>query len=157
MSFEKQVLILRAYVVYSEKGLNPVHYRTVVSATRVARTQVSGVNAFFTGLGFIRRTGKGTYVPTAECVRFYSDEPGKEDYNYLREPVERSELYSRVRNFVQVHGSTTEKQIVNYLLDLSGETTPSRARRALEWLVRTNLVRIGDEGSLEMTKGDSPS
>lgn len=149
MSFEKQVRILRAYVVLSERGSKPIHYREVVSATRLARTQVSGVNSFFEGLGLIRKAAKGTYVPAEELVKFYSDVPGDEDYNYLRNLIDGSELHGRVRSFIQIHGSATEGELFDYLLDISGETTRSRASRALEWLTRTGLIRTCEDGTVQ--------
>lgn len=41
MSFEKQVLILRAYVVLTNKGTTPVHYKKVMRGTRLGRSQIS--------------------------------------------------------------------------------------------------------------------
>ena len=70
MDFDKQVLILRAYVVLSNMGKQPVHYKRVMTITNLARTQVSGVNAFFVGLGFLEIVEKGTYLPAKEVVKF---------------------------------------------------------------------------------------
>ncbi len=133
MSFENQVLILRAYVILSDKGSKPIHYKKVVSATRLARTQISGVNEFFIGLGLIKRTEKGTYLPSKELVRFYSKDLGNEDYEKLRKPIGDSTLFSSVKGFILIHGSATESEIIDYLLEESGETTRSRAKRSLEW------------------------
>ena len=148
MSFENQVLILRAYVILSEKGLKPIHYRKVMSATRLARTQISGVNEFFIGLGLLKRVEIGTYLPSEELVQFYSKDVGNEDYEKLRKPIRDSTLFRSVKGFILIHGFATENEIIDYLLEESGETTKSRAKRSLEWLERTQLIEIADNNEV---------
>jgi len=150
MNFEKQVLILRAYVVLTKMGVEPVHYKRVMTATRLARSQISGVNSFFLGLGFLRKVDKGTYLPAEAVVRFYSDRHGDEDYSALKQTLVNSALHERVKGMVLIHGGATEQELVDYLLEESGEKTRSRARRALDWLERTNLIMIDEDGSVRL-------
>ncbi len=150
MSFEKQVLILRAYVVLTSMGKEPVHYERVMAATRLARTQISGVNSFFLGLGFLKKVEKGTYLPAKEVVEFYNKEPGKDDYLALKPLVSESLLYQRVRGMIMIHGSATEAESLKYLLDESGETMKDRAKRALEWLERVGLISISGDGYVQV-------
>ena len=142
MDFEKHVLILRAYVVLSEMGRNQVHYKKVMAATRLARTQISGANAFFVGLGFLGNVGKGSYIPTPEVVEFFDETLGQENYGALKPVLLKSILYEKVRNLILIHGKATQDELVDYLLEESGETTRSRAIRALEWLEKGSLIKI---------------
>ncbi|MHA2005639.1 MAG: hypothetical protein ACW960_16375, partial [Candidatus Thorarchaeota archaeon] len=148
MDFEKQVLILRSFVVLTDMGKNPVHYKRVVSMTRTARSQISGTNSFFVGLGFLKRVDKGTYLPAKELVEFFSKTPGEEDFLVLRPLLEKSALFATVKNLMLVHGEATEKETIEYVLRESGEKTESRARRALDWLEKAGLVFINPRGQL---------
>jgi hypothetical protein len=148
MDFDKQVLILRSYVVLTDMGKTPVHYKKVVSMARTARSQISGVNSFFVGLGFLTRVDKGMYQPAKELVEFFSTKPGEEDFLVLRPVLERSALFATVKNLLLVHGEATEKETIEYLLRESGEKTESRARRALDWLEKAGLVFINQKGRL---------
>jgi len=150
MSFEKQVLILRAYVVLTRMGVEPIQYKRVVTATRLARTQISGVNSFFLGLGFLKKVEKGTYLPAKEVVEFYNEELGKENYSALKPLVAGSTLYRRVSGMIMIHGSATKEEIIEYLLEESGEKTGSRAGRALEWLEHAGLIAIGNSGDIRL-------
>lgn len=150
MDFDKQVLILRAYVVLSNMGKQPVHYKRVMTITNLARTQVSGVNAFFVGLGFLEIVEKGTYLPAKEVVKFYNETPGEEDYTSLQPVLMSSQLYDKIRSLILIHGKTTEDDLITYLLEESGETTRSRAKRALDWLECTGLISIDDNSNVHL-------
>ena len=150
MDLDKQVLILRAYVVLTKMGTQPVHYKRVVSMTRVARSQASGVNAFFIGLGFLKRVDKGTYMPAKELIEFYSETPGEENFLALTSLLRQSTLFDTVENLLLVHGQATEKEVIDYLLEESGEKTESRARRALDWLEKARLIKIGADKQVQV-------
>ncbi|MHA1246802.1 MAG: hypothetical protein ACTSPE_05700 [Candidatus Thorarchaeota archaeon] len=150
MSFEKQVLVLRAYVVLSNMGRDSVHYKKVVRITKMARTQVSGVNAFFVTQGFLKPSGRGLYLPTQETVEFYSSQPGRETYSALTSILRESPLFNLVRGAVLIHGHATVDEIIDLLLTESGEKTRSRAKRALQWLERCGLIEIDAEKQVRL-------
>jgi hypothetical protein len=145
MSFERQVLILRAYVVLTNKGTTPVHYKKVMRSTRLARSQISGVNSFFVSLGFLERVDEGTYIPKQAVVDFFSSKPGQEDYSNLVPALEKSPLFQFVRNLVLIHGTLSHDELIEHLLEESGEKTVSRAKRSLQWLEKTKLIEIDTE------------
>lgn len=145
MSFDRQIMILRAYVVLSDFGRSPVQYLRVVNTLNIARSQVSGVNSFFVGLGLLNQVEDGLYLPTACTLEFYSQMPGTEDFSKIKRCIESSELFQIVRNFILIHGSASETTILSEVLRASGTSTNARARRAIEWLARCELIEINDD------------
>ncbi|MFW9888061.1 MAG: hypothetical protein ACFFER_07765 [Candidatus Thorarchaeota archaeon] len=141
MDFSTHILILRGYVVLSDFGKNPVHYKTVVDQLNVSRTQVSGVNSFFVGLGFLQQIDTGTYTPTKCAIEFYSKKPGEESFENAKACVAQSDLYNRIKSLVLIHGEVSWERVVSEIMRASGTTVKSRAERALEWLMRCDLIQ----------------
>ncbi len=145
MKFEKHVLILRAYVVLTDNGKSPVHYKTVMKMTRLARTQISGTNAFFVGLGLLRKVDEGIYNPVDQSVLFIGEKPGDEDFSVLKPVLQYSALYRFIKGLIRIHGTVTVDDAVSFLLEESGEKSPERAKRALEWLEKCGLMSTVDD------------
>ena len=121
-----------------------------MAITKLARTQISGVNSFFVGLGFLNSIEKGTYLPAKEVIEFYTEKPGDENYSSLQPVVRTSSLYEKIRSLILVHGKATETGLIDYLLEESGETTKSRAKRALDWLEHTGLLTIEENEEVQL-------
>ncbi|MFW9803812.1 MAG: hypothetical protein ACFFFC_14215 [Candidatus Thorarchaeota archaeon] len=151
MNFEKQVRILRAYVVLTNYGKAPVHYIQVVRSSRVARTQVSGVNSFFVTLGFLEEVEQGIYLPKKEVVDFFNETPGEENFGTLSPLLKESPLYNFIKNLILIHGIVTYEQGIEHLLEESGEKTVSRAKRSLDWLQRSGLIALKDGNLIVLT------
>ncbi|MFW9800259.1 MAG: hypothetical protein ACFFD9_07480, partial [Candidatus Thorarchaeota archaeon] len=66
--FEDQVRVVRAYVVLSNNGTVPVHLKEVKGITRLARSQISGLNSFMVMLGLLEHVSRGHYKPTTAAV-----------------------------------------------------------------------------------------
>lgn len=148
MSFEKQIRVLKAYIVLSNRGIEPLHYKQVLRFTRLARTQISGVNAFFVSLGFLKRVERGTYIPTDAFLQSQPFAHGRVQLESLQPIVRDSPLYSFVRGVLMIHGEVQVDGLVALLLEESGESTKSRAKRALEWLERTKLITVDEKGNV---------
>jgi hypothetical protein len=151
MDFETQIRILRAYAVLG-KGEKPVHYKQVMRAARVARTQVAGVDSFFVGLGLLQSVSRGMYTATKQAIDFLGKGPGEEDFSKLSSLLIESELFRFVQNLFLIHGSLSRAQFINHLLEESGEKTPSRAERALEWLERAELIGFDEQGNVTIPR-----
>lgn len=152
MSFEHQVKILRTYLVLSKMGEVPVHFKKVMRMTESARSQISGVNSFFEGLGFLERVETGTYKPTSEILGFYSNTPGEENFKELSSSLEKSELFQFVKDAVMIHGDPSLETLLSLLLKESRTQTKSRARRAIQWLASSGLITIDDENIVHITE-----
>ncbi|MBN2229045.1 MAG: hypothetical protein JW779_05580 [Candidatus Thorarchaeota archaeon] len=151
MSFEKQILILRAYVVLTNDGTEPVHYKVVMNRTGLARTQIAGTNAFFVSLGLLRHASKGTYLPPPETVQFIGEKPGNEDYSTIRTTLEKSPLFDFIRELIRIHGEVTIDDAISFLLTESGEKTRSRAERSIQWLEKCGILEVSEEGILSLS------
>lgn len=152
MSFEKQVRVLRAYVALSEFGKNPVYYKEVMKAAEMARTQISGVNAFFVTLGFLEQTDKGTYIPTEPVVEFCRAGIGSEDYSILTPVLRDSALLRAIRNRILIHGNPTRDELIEFLLKESGESTRSRGERSLQWLEKAKIIATDEDGLVRLSR-----
>ncbi len=150
MSFDKHILILRAYVVLSNNGIDVVHYKMVMRRTGLARTQISGVNSFFVSLGVLKKKAKGEYMPAEAVVHFVGNRPGNEVFFKLVSIVASSPLYNFVEGLLRIHGKVTKEDAIGYLLKESGEKTVSRAERALDWLEKVGLIVLSQDEYIEI-------
>jgi len=142
VAFRDQVLVLRAYVVLSNFGNVPVHYKRVMEETGLSRTQISGLNSFFTTLNFLELQERGNYKPTEVAVRFFDPLLGQEHFEELQPAIENSLLNAAIRNHVLIHGEQTWEELVDFLLRKTHTSVSSRAERALEWLTLSNTLSI---------------
>ena len=120
MDFSTHILILRGYVVLSDFGEKSVHYKTVANQLNIALTQVSGVNSFFVGLGFLLQTDAGTFTPTKCAVEFYSKNPGEENFKNAKVCVAQSDLYTRIKSLILIHGKVSWERIISEIMRASG-------------------------------------
>ncbi|MFB0543286.1 MAG: hypothetical protein ACETVR_00745, partial [Candidatus Bathyarchaeia archaeon] len=69
LSFDKHWEILKAYIVISKSGSNPVHYKDFGKMT-VHPDHISKNIKFFEHIGFISKVegAKGKYLPTTEAI-----------------------------------------------------------------------------------------
>ena len=111
MSFEKSRLIIRTYVVLSKHGQEPVHYLEVARRARVSRTQVSGANSFFVGLGFLTEVETGKYLPTAEVVSCLTNNTTSE-MGTLAPVIRESLLFDFVKGQIEIHGTLKREQLI---------------------------------------------
>jgi hypothetical protein len=150
MNFEKQKLIMRAYVVLSNRGKEPVHHLQVRNRTGVARSQVGGVNSFFVGLGFLTEIKRGLYLPTACAVDFFGDDIRHEDFNKLLPCLRESKLFHFIKEQILIHESLGYAQLIKDLLKESDTSEESRVKRALEWLTTAKVIRITQDERVEI-------
>lgn len=145
VAFKDQILVLRAYVVLSDFGNKPVHYKEIMEATGLARTQISGLNSFFSTLNFLEPEERAKYKPTEAVIRFFDPLLGREHFEELTPAIENSLLFSTIQNHILIHGEQTWEELVDFLLRKTHTTVSSRAERALEWLTLSNALSINSQ------------
>lgn len=71
ISFETQLDLIKAYVVVSKDGKEPVNYNSFKSLVDLHPTVISSNNEFFENIGLIKEVkGKrGNYLPTEEAIK----------------------------------------------------------------------------------------
>jgi len=153
VKFEDQVKVLRAYAVLGAKRDDGAHYKEVMRVTRLARTQISGLNSFLVMLGLLSSPKRGQYKPTGAVTTFSSKSPGEEDFTMLREEISHSPLFRITEQFFLIHGSGPRGDFVSYLMEEAASKEPARADSAIEWLVRVDLLRQDEQGVLSLSTG----
>ncbi|MFW9787159.1 MAG: hypothetical protein ACFFE2_15810 [Candidatus Thorarchaeota archaeon] len=141
VSFDDQVRIIRAYVVLSENGKNPVHYKDVMRITRLGRTQISGVNSFMVMLGLLVNTSRGNYSPTEAAIDFSNCDPGDENFTQIASILEKSLLFRNVNRYLRIHGGGMSQGLVEFIMEEAGTKEESRVSSALEWFSRSGLIQ----------------
>jgi hypothetical protein len=152
MAFRTQVLIMRAYVVLTESGQKPIHYLDVVRRANLHRTQVSGVNSFFVGLGMLVETENGKYLPTDSAVVAFQGTPGSEDFSSLREPLQKTRLFQFVRDQLMIQDAISSDDLERQLIAEAWKGVRSRARRSLQWLEAAGLIRITEDSLVVLSE-----
>ncbi|MHA2135739.1 MAG: hypothetical protein ACW99J_17930 [Candidatus Thorarchaeota archaeon] len=145
VSFEDQVRIVRAYVVLSDNGSVPVHYKEVMRITRLGRTQISGVNSFVVMLGLLENTSRGNYLPTKVAIDLCNCNPGSEDFTLINTSLQQSDLYTYVDRYLKIHGGGMDQELLEYIGDESETKEHSRISSALEWFIRAGLIEDNSE------------
>lgn len=68
VTFAKQLLCLRSYGLTSEGGTAAVQIEAVGKAVELNSSTVSLCNPFFVGIGLLTKSGRGSFMPTAEIL-----------------------------------------------------------------------------------------
>ena len=140
VSFEDQVRVVRAYVVLSDNGKTPVHYKDVMRIAQLGRSQISGVNSFLVTLGLLENTSRGDYKPTEAAVSLCNCEPDNEDFNTIASELERSLLFTYVDRYVRIHGGGMGQGLMEYIMGEAKTRERNRVSSALEWFIRAGLI-----------------
>ncbi|UCH03992.1 MAG: hypothetical protein JSW05_10450 [Candidatus Thorarchaeota archaeon] len=143
--FEDQVRVVRAYVILSNNGTEPVHLKEVKGITRLARSQISGLNSYMVQLGLLEHVSRGHYKPTTAAVNLCSSAPGEEDFSQVTAVLEGSALFSLVQQYLRVHGGGSSPGLIEYIMEKAGTEETYRVQSAVEWLIRSGLVERGQD------------
>ena len=153
VKFEDQMKVVRAYVVLENDEQRLVHYKDVMKITRLARTQISGLNSFLVMLGLLTHESRGNYSPT-DAARILCAQVGEAAFLEIRTTIADSPLARRVRAYFLVHGSNSREELIEFLLDEANSKEPARADTAVEWLVRSGFLAESDDGMLRLNQAN---
>lgn len=116
VSLEKHLDILKAYVVSSKEGKEPVSYNHFKTLVDVHPTQVSKNNKFFENMGFIKNIdrSKGTYIPQDITLRLYNAlkwDKKEEVAQILKEVLVNSWFWESAKQLIELKGSVSKKEL----------------------------------------------
>lgn len=116
LTVEKQIKVLKAIYITSNKGANSVSYQEIAPVAGMHATLVSGVLGFFYKIGLLTRD-KYKYKPTPELLNFcneleWSPENAGE---FLREGIQKTWFGDHVIKLFQMNNELTKDQIVTSL------------------------------------------
>lgn len=144
-SFETQLDIIKAYVVTSNIGKEPVGYKELESSVKIEPTTVSGCNKFFQHLGIIEMSEKtGKYLPTALSIELYNGLKWKNaelTKSVIRKIVDKSWFWNTTRQFLEVNESANRSELVQKL-GITCSADPQKHTRALDKLIE--YLKYGD-------------
>ena len=147
MSFERHIEVLKAYVIRSKEGKEPVSYRDFGGLT-VSATTVSSNNKFFENLGLIRKAENtiGKYIPseTAISICNYLKWKQEEAKKELLQLVANSWFGNATKNLLEVKEKASRLELIK-LLGYESGADPEKHAPALavmiDYLTYTGFVR----------------
>jgi hypothetical protein len=153
LSFQRHWEILKAYVLTSKEGKEPVSYKDFGNLT-VSPNHISANNKFFESIGFISRAEgtHGKYVPTPAGIAIDRDLAWKKEANAkarLSELLAKSWFWQSAKNLLHMREKVLASDLVDQLGYDSG-ADPIKHKPALgvliEYLQFSELI-IDQDGS----------
>jgi len=119
LSFDRHWEILKAYVVASKEGNNPVSYKDFGKLT-VAPTTISGNNKFFEHIGFISKVkgARGKYLPTQEAIDLCNDRDWNKEANVksrLTKLLNKTWFGQSVKDLLTIKKKINEDELLEHL------------------------------------------
>lgn len=119
ISFEKHFEIIKAYVVASKEGKEPVGWKNFQKLVSMHPTLISANNKFFEDLGLIKEIeGKpGMYVPTEKAIEFskVKDWNEEEANNILRGFILNSWFWESANQLLNIRRTVDKGELINKL------------------------------------------
>lgn len=119
VSFEKQLDIIKAYVVASKEGREPTDYNQVAGFANVAPATVSACNRFFVHVGVIRQAEESNkYLATEQAIEFHRAinwNKEEEAKGILRGLISKTWSWNSAKGYLEVHGSASRKDLIEKL------------------------------------------
>ena len=144
ISLDSQIGILKAYVVTSERGENPVSYRDVGKIAKINADDISKCNKFFCDVGFIRKIDR-KYLPTKCTVEFYNTSQFDLDRakDFLREEIEKSWFGLLTKKLMEYRESVNENELISKL-GIEAEATKKdklALKKVIEYMEFVKFIR----------------
>lgn len=139
LSFEKHLDILKAYVVSSKEGKEPVSYNNFKTLVDVNPLKISNNNKFFENIGLIKNIdrSKGTYIPQEATLRLYNAlkwDKKEEISKILKETLTDSWFWNSAKQLVELKGFVSKKELKDKIgYDVSAD--PKKHNNALSILI----------------------
>lgn len=151
-SFEKHLDIIKAYVVASKEGKEPVSYRDFKTLVDLQPTRVSGNNKFLENIGLIRKVEgeRGKYLPEDVTIRLYNAlkwNKEEEIRSILRELLLSLWFWDFTKQLLDHKGTRTRTELRDKLGYESG-ADPKKHNSALnvliDYLIYAGLIKEED-------------
>lgn len=138
VSFERHQEIVKAYVVLSHDGRDPVGYKEVGKVT-VSPARVSGNVKFFEHMGLLKKVEglPGKHVPTPEAISIRRDLDWNKESNVkntLASLLLTSWFWLAARDLLAIRAKTSEDELIQHLGREAG-ADPKKHSPALKTIV----------------------
>jgi len=158
-SFENHLHIIKAYVIVSKEGKEPVNYTSFKTLVDVNPQIVSGNNKFFVDIGIVKTAEgeRGKYIPTKATIKLYNAlKWNKEDEikSLLTGILSTSWFWDITKQLLDVKGTVIREKLREKLGYESG-ADPKKHNSSLnviiEYLLFAGLIKE-EEGNITYSK-----
>jgi hypothetical protein len=155
---EKQIEILKAYCILSERGKKPVDYKEVAGLVGISDVIISGNHKFFVYSGFLKSV-EGNYLPSDQLMEFINRlewEKLKEAKKIIRKLFEKKWFFDYITRLLKLRGKMSEDDIINELGAKAGIERSShyvrRLKRLLEWIKYAEIISESNDDNYELSQ-----
>jgi hypothetical protein len=144
LSIDSQIEILKAYVVASDKGKNPVSYKDVGKIAQNHPVEVSRCNKFFIEIGFLEKVDK-KYLPSKCTIDFYNCELSKSDESktLLKELIEKSWFGQYTKKLLEYRKKINGEELISSIeveVEATEKDRPA-LRQVVEYMEFVKFIR----------------
>ena len=120
ISLKSQIDLIKAYVVVSNSGREPVNYNSFKSLVDIHPTIISGNNEFFVSIGLIKEVeGKrGYYLPNEQAIKLSNAlkwNKQEEVKSILQELLSVTWFWNTTKQLLDYKGSASRDDLLNKL------------------------------------------
>lgn len=152
LSFDKQIDVVKAYVVFYDKNKKAAHYKDVASVAGVHHTQASGCRKFWRSIGILEEKN-GVDIPTKFALEFVRNlEWSKEDqaWKLFRNHIINIQFVNHVAMALRLQKTMSKDELMNSLGSAAGlhrkdSHIVDSLRILLELLIRSRIIKEDEE------------
>ncbi|MFW6159912.1 MAG: hypothetical protein ACOC57_02070 [Acidobacteriota bacterium] len=144
---QAQLSVLRSLVDWYEKNKKPVTYKDI-GGVHASKENVSATLGYFSNVGWLRREGRGKYVPSEELVQYFMGFDKESGAQKLASKVLSSPLGQRLHFFLEQRGKASEEDTISDIgshFDLK-QKDRLRIQRIIDLLVEFGTLEKTEEG-----------
>ncbi|MBW2069570.1 MAG: hypothetical protein JRI31_12015 [Deltaproteobacteria bacterium] len=147
LKIEAQLSVLKSLVDWYDKNKKPVTYKDI-GGVHASKTNVSATLGYFSNVGWLRREGRGKYVPSEELVQYFMGFNKELGAQKLASKVLSSPLGQRLNFFLEQRGKASEEDTIS---DIGGhfdlkQKDRQRIQRIIDLLVEFGALEKTEEG-----------
>ena len=143
--------ILKAYVIASSQGTDPVAYKDVAVVANRHPTDVSKNNAFLSDSGFIVSERRGYFKPAPETTEFAKQAPWDDEgaKRHIRRLIDTTWYGQLVQQKFQMHNSQSKQDLIKAfgIKATPDQSDANRLDLLLEFLVYFDYLQVDEQGT----------
>jgi predicted transcriptional regulator len=143
--------ILKAYVIASSQGAEPITYKDVAAVANRHPTDVSRNNAFLAESGFITSERRGYFKPAPETNEFAKQAPWDDEgaKRHIRTLIDKTWYGELLQQKFQMRNSQSKQDLIK-AFGMKATPDPSDASRLdllLDFLVYFDYLQLDEQGN----------
>lgn len=158
LNMEKQIAVLKAFVVYFEKNKKSASYKEIASIVKASPTNVSDSLKFWKSIGILVSEG-GAAKPSqklSEAIRTMEWEGPDKGWMAFRDAIKNSWFVEHLMMAFRLKSPMSEADIVSSLGQSYGSAGKSKIRKPLknlfQLLVMSGVILKDEKGNLTFNK-----